>query len=149
MILDTLDHWKDYGWENDRFKAGFEYICNLKADVKDGKYELDGENLFCMIQTYDTRPMEGSQFEAHRQYADIQFLLAGEEKILWAPIPELTVAKPYEPDAEMYDLKPDATALVLTAGRFSVFRPQDAHAPCIMHGKVSEVKKAVVKVRVA
>jgi len=147
MILDTLNNWKKYGWTVDRFRRGFEFLETLTADAPEGTVRIDDDDLYCMIQGYETTPVEGHEFEAHRHYADIQLVLSGEEAILWAPQPSLTVTKPYKPDIEFYTLTPSPTELVLAAGQFAVFLPQDAHAPCIAHGAPARVRKAVVKVR--
>ena len=77
----------------------------------------------------------------------IQYMLDGVESILWAPQPSLKVTKPYEPDIEFYALTPDPVDVILSAGRFCVLLPEDAHAPCIAHGTPGKVRKAVVKVR--
>jgi biofilm protein TabA len=148
MIMDVLSRWNNYHWLNNRFEESFRFLASLKPDAPEGRTELDGENIFCMIQSYETRPWEGQRFEAHRQYADIQMILDGEESILWAPVEALTVSQPYEPDVELYDLTPAPTELVLTPGVFCVLFPPDAHAPCLQHRALSRVRKAVVKVRV-
>ncbi|MCP4644176.1 MAG: DUF386 domain-containing protein [bacterium] len=148
MILDTFEHWADYDWRNERMEKAFAWLEAMDDDIADARYDIDGDNIYCMVQTYETRPLEGHKFEAHRQYTDIQYILKGEEKILWAPQPELTVTDPYEPDAELYALIPNATELVLKQGRFSVFYPRDAHAPSLTLKKKSTVRKAVVKIRV-
>ncbi len=149
MILDTLSRWRDYGWNSNRFEAAFRFLEAMTPDMADGKHVIDGDTVFCMIGRHETKPREGQEFEAHRDYADIQYIVQGVEAILWAPVPELTVVKPYEPDAELYALTESPTELILRAGQFCVLFPQDAHAPCIAHDKPSAVRKAVVKVRLA
>ncbi len=149
MMMDVLSHWNNYPWASERFKKGFRFLETLSADTPDGRTDIDGEAVFCMVQSYDARPWEGEQFEAHRQYADIQMLLAGEESILWAPVEGLRETQPYEPDVTFYALTSAPTELVLIPGVFCVFLPSDAHAPCLQHGAPSHVRKAVVKVRVA
>ncbi|MCL4694738.1 MAG: YhcH/YjgK/YiaL family protein [Candidatus Hydrogenedentes bacterium] len=147
MIMDLLKNWELYSWPSARFGQGFAHLLSLGADVADGRYELDGDNLFCMVQSYETKPRDEQEFEAHREYADIQILLEGKESILWAPREGLSVSKPYEPDFEFYSLIPGATDLVLRPGQFCVFMPDDAHAPCITHETPCTVRKAVVKVK--
>jgi YhcH/YjgK/YiaL family protein len=147
MIMDLLKNWGDYAWPNERFAKGFAQLNKLGADAADGRFELDDDSLFYMVQTYETKSREEQEFEAHREYADIQILLEGEESILWAPREGLHVSKSYEPDAEFYSLIPGATDLVLRPGQFCVFMPNDAHAPCITHETPCAVRKAVVKVK--
>lgn len=149
MIMDVLARWNNYRWINERFETAFRFLETLKCDAPEGRTEIDGENIFCMVQPYETRAWEGQRFEAHRQYADIQLVLDGEESILWAPVETLTTVQPYEPDIEFFDLTPAPTELVLTPGVFCVLFPPDAHAPCLEHGAPSRVRKAVVKVRIA
>jgi YhcH/YjgK/YiaL family protein len=147
MILDTLDNWKKYAWSLDRFRRAFEFLEGLAPDTADGTYRLDEDDVYCMLQGYETKPIEGHEYEAHRNYADIQYMIEGEESILWAPQRTLTVTKPYKPDIEFYSLTPNPVDIILTPGRFCVLLPDDAHAPCIAHGAPVKVRKAVVKVR--
>lgn len=147
MIMDTLANWRLYTWPNDRYCAGFEHLESLAADAPDGKTLLQGDDLFCMVQAYETTSEQGHEFEAHREFADIQILLSGEEEIYWAPRTALTVTKPYVHDIEFQALVPEPTRLVLLPGLFCVFLPDDAHAPCIAHVAPGPVRKAVVKVR--
>jgi biofilm protein TabA len=147
MIIDTFSNWKLYSWTHAPFRAGFEFLESLDPAIADGKYEIDGDNVYAMVQTYETKPASGYEFETHRVYADIQYLISGRETILWAPHEGLTVVTPYEPDVEMQAAEPNASELFLDAGRFAVFFPDDAHAPCLACPDPSTVRKVVVKVR--
>jgi biofilm protein TabA len=147
MIMDKLQRWNDYPWLNDRFEKAFRFLESLQSDCPEGRTEIDGDNIFCMVQSYETKAWEGQRFEAHRQYADIQMALEGAESILWAPTEILTVVQPYEPDIEFYSLTDGPTELVVTPNVFCVLFPQDAHAPCLQHKSSPTVRKAVVKVR--
>jgi len=89
MIMDVLSRWSQYYWLNERIEESFRFLEMLKPDAPDGRHEIDGDNVFCMVQSYETRPRDGQRFEAHRQYADIQMILDGEEAILWAPVDAL------------------------------------------------------------
>jgi len=149
MIMDVLSRWSNYSWPGEHFEKAFRFLKELKPDAPEGRTEIDGENVFCMVQCYEARAHEGQQFEAHRKYADIQMVLAGEESILWAPADTLKVSVPYKEDAVLFDLTPSPTELVMTPGVFCVLFPPDAHAPCLQHGKPSSVRKAVAKIRVA
>jgi YhcH/YjgK/YiaL family protein len=149
MIVDQLDNWPRYSWPNLAFAQAFEALAALRPDVPAGKTALSGDDVFFMVQDYETKPA-AEFFEAHRLYADIQILLEGRERILWTPAPEgLTVTTPYEPDAEFYAPTPEAASLVLEPGRFAVFFPWDGHAPGLAASDPAPVRKAVAKVRVA
>jgi hypothetical protein len=44
-----------------------------------GRHELDGNKLFVLVDEYITREEKETQFEAHKKYADIQYLVFGQE----------------------------------------------------------------------
>ena len=42
--------------------------------------EVDGEDLFYLLQSYESKPANDTP-EAHKKYVDIQFLISGREKM--------------------------------------------------------------------
>lgn len=151
MILDQLSQWWQYANFGARFAQAFRYLETLNARTPVGRVELAGNDLFVMVQTYPTKPVGQCRFEAHRQYADIQFIIAGCEIIRWSPLAALTaVTAPYNTEKDVAFFAPPAvsTPLHLVAGQFAVFFPEDSHAPGAECGSAADVLKAVVKVRV-
>ena len=57
--------------------------------VEDGRYELDGENLFYFIQTYENNPANETP-EAHKKYIDIQCVLTGKERMDVGALEDMT-----------------------------------------------------------
>ena len=49
------------------------------AELPVGRYELDGDNIFVLIQDQTTALVENMRAESHRNYIDIQFLFTGKE----------------------------------------------------------------------
>ncbi len=147
MVHDLMSNWRYYNWPSERFNVGFYHLERLPPNSPEGRIDIDGDNVYCMVQNYETKPREEQKYEAHHNYADIQIVLEGEESILWAPQKGLTVVKPYETDYELYALDKDPTDIVLKSGRFCVLFPQDAHAPCTIHVQKQKVRKAVIKIR--
>jgi len=41
----------------------------------DGKYKVDGANVFAECKTYFTKPVEGRSFESHVKHIDVQVML--------------------------------------------------------------------------
>ncbi len=151
MILDTLDQAARYEALHARFAAAFAFLRTVDGTQALGRHEIDGDNVFALVQRYDTKPAENALFEAHRRYIDVQFIHSGRETILWAPLAamqEQTLAHDADKDAALWKLTPDATPLRLNAGHFVIFFPQDAHAPCLEWETPEEVFKVVVKVAV-
>ena len=150
MILDTLPHWHRYAATLPGLAQACEYLQTLNAGTATGRYELDGDRVFCLVQRYRTKPMAQAKLEAHRKYVDIQYLIAGRETILWAPLVALTtVTQPYDAsrDIEFFATVAGTTPVNLEAGYFSVLFPADGHAPGIEWNGAQDVVKVVVKVR--
>jgi biofilm protein TabA len=151
MIADTFEQRRRYLGMSPRFAAAFEFLEKLPAGKPDGRYDIDGNNCFALVQTYTTRPLAQAMFEAHRLYIDIQFLQAGRETLLWTPLAALTqVTRPYAADQDIvfFANPPHWTPVNLHPGQFAIFFPEDGHAPGLECGGPAEVRKIVIKVRV-
>jgi biofilm protein TabA len=95
--------------------------------------------------------MDPPRFEHHRRYIDIQFIVAGEEVIGWAPADRMQVTEAYDPEKDIaFGTVPagEATPVRLAAGELAVLYPEDGHAPRLAAGRPSPVFKIVVKVAV-
>lgn len=150
MILDTLAHASAYRPLGPRFAAGLDWLERFRPETPDGRYEIDGDDVFALVQSYDTAPASGKKYESHRAYADVQYVASGTEWIYYAPIAGLTVAKEYdaEKDYLLFDEPAAATPLHMAPGTFAVFLPHDGHKPGCTLGAPVRMKKVVVKVRV-
>ena len=115
---------------------------------KPGEYEVDGKNLYYIIQGYTTKDRAEARFEAHREYIDIQAVLDGAESIGWAPADTLEVTEPYTPDVCFYRDPDVYTELRLSKGMFAIFYPNDAHKPCYDYQEKGLCLKVVVKVKI-
>ena len=152
MIHDTLQNSARYEVLSPRFARAFAYLRGVDGTQALGRHELDGDNVFALVQKYSTKPVEGALFEAHRKYIDVQFVQSGRETILWAPLAtmrEETMAYDEKKDVALWKLVPDVTPVHLSAGHFVILFPEDAHAPTVVWETPTEVFKVVVKVKVA
>ncbi|MCD6287427.1 MAG: YhcH/YjgK/YiaL family protein [Anaerolineae bacterium] len=120
-------------------------------ELDDGRVEIDGTNVYALVQSYVSKPMVGQpRFEAHRAYADIQVIVFGKEQLGWAPVQSLEPTDEYNPTKDVIHgtVSSDVAVFVpLEAGQAMVFYPSDAHAPGLSFGDQSPMKKIVVKVR--
>ena len=151
MIADALSRCGRYAALYPRFGAAFEFLKNLPADKPSGRYLIDSDDCFALVQTYATKPLAEAKFEAHRKYIDMQFIQAGRETILWTPLDALTqIVQPYEveKDIAFFATPPHVTSIHLRAGDFTIFFPEDGHAPGMEYDGVAEVRKTVIKIRV-
>ena len=151
MIKDNLKNAQFYYGLGEKFKKAFEYLkSNDLLKLDNGKYEIDGENIFVSVQDYNTKPESEGKFEAHKKYADIQFIIKGEEKIGYTDVTNCTNLTNYDEEKDIEFLKnnePENHFAFAKEGDFLIFLPQDAHMPCISICDSSYVKKAVVKIK--
>src|SRR5205823_949045 len=114
-----------------------------------GRYDIDGDDVFALVQTYDTVPSTEKKYESHRVYADIQYVAEGSELIYYTPIAGLRPTMAYDEvkDYLLYSDPVAATPLLLEPGCFAIFYAQDGHKPGCVHNAANRIKKAVIKVR--
>jgi YhcH/YjgK/YiaL family protein len=148
MILDSLANASTYRPLGPRFAAAFDYLKKTDvANLAAGKYPIDGDNIFALVQENQLKPGEGV-FEAHRKYVDVQVILSGSERFGYANLAGVKVTKDYD-DKDDYLLGDGkGTFFVVPEGNFVIFYPHDAHMPGGAPGNDPvKVKKVVVKVR--
>lgn len=131
-----------------RFDVAFEALKKFAAACpEDGKYEIDGKNVFISVMTGPTKPEADKKFEVHRDYIDIQYIVSGEEIMGNESLDKLTPATEYKPDVQKLELNGEYDKIRLAAGEFAIFFPYEPHAPGIaVNDQPIEVKKIVVKV---
>ncbi|MHC4623674.1 MAG: NanQ anomerase/TabA/YiaL family protein [Planctomycetota bacterium] len=150
MIVDKIQNAGLYKALSEGIAKGLELMTDASATGREnGKYEVDGDKLFYMIQRYPTKDKADSLFEAHKDYIDIQAIIDGEETIGYALTETLKdVVQPYKPDVAKYSDPQMFTEVKLAKGMFAIFYPDDAHKPCYdYHAGKSNVHKLVVKVK--
>ena len=153
MILDQIKHADAYRHLSDGFAAGIDYLRSSDFNhVPDGRYEIIGSHNFAIVQTYSTKPRDKARWEAHRRYADIQFMIGGGERMGVVPIERATVEQPYdaERDLEFFTVSSDSAAaqiFTVEQNSFAIFFPQEVHMPTLAIEKPVTVRKVVVKVR--
>lgn len=148
MIHDLLANVSRYVGLGPRFDAGLAFLRSKAANASTKRNDIAGNDVFALVQQYDTAAPSGLKFEAHRLYADIHFMLAGEEMIELAPTDALLESRPYseKEDAALFTGR-SAGSLLLRPGQFVVLYPGEGHKPGCLVDKPESVRKVVVKVR--
>ncbi len=145
MIIDTLENIQNYKGLGRVYKA-LEFIAETDfSKTPLGKYCLDGDNIFYMVQEYDTRP-DRNVAECHKKYIDIQLIVEGEEYIGYAPISceKKLIEDHPEDDYMVYECFTEN--LTLKKGSFMIMYPNDIHHPGVAIDKPVKCRKVVVKV---
>jgi YhcH/YjgK/YiaL family protein len=151
MVVDKLENAHFYSGLSAKTKRGLEVLKDKKLSArKDGRYEVDGDELYYIVQRYTTKPIREGRLEAHKKYIDIQFAAEGEEEIGHCFLGRLDVEEPYDEakDVVFYKVPDRINTVKLSEGTFCILFPQDGHMPgCRLTGP-SEVLKIVVKVKI-
>lgn len=149
MILDKLENAELFSCISENLKKGFDFLKNTNLSALEvGKYEIDGKNVFALVSEYDSKAHQDCRLEAHRVYADIQYIVSGREAIGFASLNGQTVTAEYLPEKDIVFFLGETTQLIVEAGMFAVFYPQDVHRPCMQIDGPEKVKKVVVKVKI-
>jgi biofilm protein TabA len=114
--------------------AGTHEAAGILAALPEGemsRYDIDGDRVYANLVHRRPRPREQQQLEAHRDYADVQFVLHGREILELTPLENLTETSAYEAesDAALFALRDESTKLLMDDGMCAVLFPNDAHAP--------------------
>ncbi len=150
MIVDQLSRIEKYNRLEERIMAGLVLLNeDYVRTAVEGRYEVEGEDLFFIVQEYQTQPFEAGLLEIHQLYLDIQYVVSGRECIGYHPLEGLIQEQPYDSQKDIaFYRKPAATSRVaLEAGMFAIFWPHEPHLPCRSIDGPEKVKKIVVKVR--
>jgi len=150
MILDTLQNAHLYHGLGPKFIKAFEYLAQTDFNaLEKGKYEIEGKDIFAIVNEYDTVDPSGERMEAHRKYIDIQYIVKGAELIGHDLLLQKTPSQAYdEPtDFMLFDEKP-AFFTKLEQDQFAVFFPSDLHMPNLRIDQPIPVKKIVIKISV-
>lgn len=146
MILDKLENFILYETLHPLFTKAFEFLQSSNfSEFTDGKYEIEGDKLFAMVQEYNTKDESEGKPEAHRKYIDIQFVYSGAELIGIAPLKDNILISD-EPEKDLAFYESETSFIKLEAGMFAVFFPEDLHMPGIKLNQSAKVKKVVIKV---
>lgn len=150
MIIDTFENMEFYEKMLPQFAEIKKFVEEFnKAPKEVGKYELDGDKLIANVQSYTSKLPENAKTEAHRMYADVQYIVSGVEEMLMAPVDTMELSEErYSQGKDVAFYKGELTTkTVLSAGKYAVLFPQDAHCPGVMHEKQEEITKIVFKVK--
>jgi len=149
MIIDKIENADLYKNLGERIKKSFDYI--KKTDLKNlrpGRYDIDGDNIFALISDYQTKAESDGKLEAHKKYIDVQYVIEGEELMGYAPLGNQQILEAYKEENDIIFYKGEKVFIKVSKGMFAIFFPEDVHMPGISVDKKSSVKKLVIKVRV-
>lgn len=148
MIIDSIANIARYRGIFKRIDTALRYLAQTDFSTVDpGRFDIDGDNIYALVQEYDTKLIAESKWETHEKYTDVQFIAAGSEQIGFADTSALTPLALYDESKDVTKFEGSGDFVTLKPGWFAVFFAGEAHMPCVAIGVPDRVRKVVVKVR--
>lgn len=150
MILDSLDRLESYCTMYPKIRGVVRFLQeNDPETLPVGKISIDRDNVFVNVSETDLKPESEALLEIHRRYIDIQMPVTPdmEERFGWSPREILSMpngAFDTEKDIQFFGDAPQ-TVYGMRRGQFSIFTPDDAHAPMLGSGRM---RKLIFKVEI-
>ncbi|QKJ63757.1 YhcH/YjgK/YiaL family protein [Flavobacterium sp. M31R6] len=148
MVIDKIENYRLYSKLTKRLAKGFEFITETDlVAIESGKHQIDNDDVFAIVQEYDTKEEKDCILEGHHKYIDIQYVIQGVELMGFTPLTnQVSVEEDLEKDYTFYN--GETSMIRVEEGMFTIFFPEDLHRPCVKAGQISKVKKVVVKVKI-
>ena len=149
MIYDKIENLSVYFDSSSKFAKVESVLAEfLENPFDSGKIEIDGDNMWCNVAKYNVEDGTPIKYEAHKEYADVQIMVDGEENIGWANFKECTITEDFKEGCDIAFMDaPNGQFFELKKGYFAVFFPQDAHAPCRKNESSDFANKLVFKIK--
>lgn len=151
MILGNIHHLDEKAIYPKAIQTALDYLSSQDFNtIEVGKYAIEGEDIFALVQELETDFVENRRPEAHEQFVDIQYLVSGLEQMGHAVVNEQSVIKEDmrpEKDVIFYKNPQGERLLTMLPGDFAIFFPTDIHRPGCEYEELMKIKKVVVKIR--
>ena len=151
MIYDVKENLAQYKGISKNLDCAITYLLQTDfTKMAAGRYPVQGDDVFALVQTPDTRKRADARWESHEEYIDIQYLLCDTEKIGFQNTGLLTVSQAYDTqkDIAFYQDNGQGFFVNLVPDTFVVCFPTDAHMPLICAEQTQQIKKVVIKVKI-
>jgi YhcH/YjgK/YiaL family protein len=149
MIIDKLSNSNLYSGLSERIYKALTYLKETDfSKMELGKYEIEGENIFALVNEYNTKDESEGKLEAHKKYIDVQFVAKGSELMGYAPLENQKIINEYNEQNDITFFEGERSFTNVDEGMFAIFFPTDVHLPGIKVRNPEYVKKIVIKVKV-
>lgn len=149
MIIDKLSNTHLYSSLGERITKALAYLKQTDfSKLELGNYEIDGDNIFALVNEYNTKAESDGKLEAHKEYIDVQFVAKGSELMGYAPFENQKVINEYNEQNDIAFFDGEKSLIKVDEGMFAIFFPTDLHMPGIKVNNSEYVKKIVIKVKV-
>ncbi len=151
MIYDRVDNVERYGDEGDAIYRAVQFVVDFDVSLGDGKYEIEGDDIFAIVQSVATGEAKDKLFEAHQKYIDVQMVLEGCERhdVALLDSEDIEIVQQYDSQKDvMFFKEPEHfSTIIMKPGVFVVYGPADGHRPGCRVGDGVDIRKVCVKIK--
>lgn len=115
--------------------------------IENGKYKI-ADDFYYNVFEYEPKLEKDIEYEAHREYIDIQCLVRGIDKLMVTDVKDLDLSVDYnsEKDVAFYKNNDNQSCTILRPGSLVILYPKDAHKSVRVENGV--IKKIVGKLKI-
>lgn len=147
MIFDHIDNIGNYIGISKNLDDAIFLIQNHKLETAElGKVVIREDQLFYLVQAYETKPFDRVNLEAHLKYIDLQLMVEGNEMMAYGNTNALQLQTPYNESIDAQFFSGEVQKIHVKKDCFAIFFPNDAHQPGLAMDVSQAVKKVVVKI---
>ncbi|MFZ5946734.1 MAG: YhcH/YjgK/YiaL family protein [Stygiobacter sp.] len=149
MIYDNIKNISRYFALGEKFQKALEYLSSTDfSNIENGEYEIDGKNIYAIVNEYQTKPLSAGKWESHKKYADIQFIVSGNEKMGFTESKKTIVLTEYDEDKDVTIHKGEGQFFNVEENHFVIFFTNEIHMPSLAVNIPKQVKKVVIKLAI-
>lgn len=148
--IDVQEFYNQYQANKEYWDKAFAFL--KEHDLKKlaaGKYPIDGDLVFATVTEDPTKDFDKTNWESHRKYIDLQYVIQGEENIAVCDISNAIVTNEYSEKKDATNYNAEGKRYSATPRTFFIFFNNDVHRPGITPGGNKTDKKLVIKIRSA
>jgi YhcH/YjgK/YiaL family protein len=147
MIVGKREELHLYKGLGDGLAKGIDFVLNFDLSVNDGRYEIDGDKVYAMVSSGQTKISTEPVYEAHRKYIDLQYIISGSENLGYASVGDCEIDCPYNEEKDFLMVRGEGSEIKVCQDDFYIAFPCDGHRP-MCSDCPAEIRKLIVKVAV-
>lgn len=148
MILDFTSNLEKYKSLSPNLEKGINHLLKNDYSQKEaGRYEVFENEIFVLVNKYNTKVVEECRLEAHKKFIDIQLMIKGNEKIGYTLLNNQIPSVEYSDENDVMFFDSEYDLFSLNENMFALFFPYDIHMPGIVNQKAEDITKIVMKVK--
>ena len=145
--IDMMQLREQVGCNQESWDAAHSFLLRQDLDtLSPGVYPITENGVYAIVSEYETKL--DSQYEAHRAYIDIQYVISGKEHIYTGALDDAVSSEGYDRERDIIffnDLNKSDRHIADSTVMF-IFFPSDIHKPSVSIGDPVPIRKVVVKI---